>query len=271
VDLPDFDRQFDRPGAAAATAGSAGAPANGITVLETHHHVPEARLFGDSAAADGKEDAAGHPAAMPAEPVAEAAARPLRQPVPMPSKRLREQSPAAGAQPVAAAPLPPEPLPPGGAGLLSLGFDALKAELESGLRSTSLRAPDQADNRVREIVAAAAAMPLAVVLAGAMLRRSSRRGYARPLHAADHRAERQAAAKPPGAEVGELARLRRMLDDNPQRSDIRYQFVQRLYKARDTASFAEAALPLKSVASEEIWRRVRSMAEELLPGDARFA
>jgi hypothetical protein len=271
VDLPDFNRNFDRPAAAAADSG--GIAANGIKLFESHRHGPEAPLYGDSASSDdeaGPNPEDERPVATPT-PVA---AQPADPPGIQPERIARKPSPGRELAPARQPQREAVPLAEKAAnrtGLASLWFEVLKTRLVSlGLRARSLALlrSSAADNRTREIIAAAAGAPLAALLILMFYRLSQFR--AAPARPAIHPAEQRREPRLPGSEAGELARLRRMLDDNPWRSDIRYQFVQRLYKARDAASFAAVALPLKAVATEEIWRRVRAMAEELLPGDARF-
>lgn len=273
VDLPDFRRQFDRPGAAEPAAGSASAAVNGIKVFEAGGQRPEARLFGDSAAADRMEGASGRPVATPAWVPPGRSDSPPPQPGHAPQKPSRGRVLVAGPRPGREAAPRPEKEQSGSTVLASVWLEALKARLaRTGISAEGLSPPGsrEADDRTREMLAAAAGAPLAAALLTLLFYRLPRLRHALQRRAVD-RADRQPASGPPRGEAGELARLRRMLDDNPWRSDLRYQFVQRLHKARDAASFAEAALPLKPVASEEIWRRVQAMADELLPGDARFA
>lgn len=281
VDLPDLNRHFDRPDAGEQAAGSDSEAVNGIKVFEVHH-AQQARLFGDSASADGMASSSGRPTATPAPLAMEVPASPALHPERTAKKHSHDRRPVAeqglGSPEV-------EPPPRTGeedahAHPASGWFEAVSLRLARatvGAKGLPGFIPGEPDRRVQEIVAAGAssALLIAMLMLYRLRRRRSRFRYppARQVnHAADDRTRigPQPGYPPHRGEVDELARLRRMLDENPGRVDIRYQLVQRLYKAGDAASFARVAPPLRSAVSEETWRRVQAMADELLPGDARF-
>jgi len=311
IDLPDFNRQFDR-GEAPDADEDAAAPGSdnlGLGTLILHSQERHTALFGDASASDGDglPNAARPSATPPPSP------RPVRRPdsytahnastlpasathlarthavqAAAPSPALDEPDPRAF--PAAAPELPPAGLPlpdtvavrsappgPGAAFMQYLRHPLGDWKLPVSFGATS---PDPGTPNNGGSHGAFFRTPLTVLgiaaalLALALLARKLRPKPALPQ--SPRPAPRPAARQPPAADpviespIEQEIRLRKMLGEQPWRSDLRYQLAQRLFKARDAKGFAEVASGLKAALNEEAWQHVCVMGQELLPADARF-